>query len=157
MSKNNVQGGMPLGTSLLIVVFIILCLVTFATLSFVSSNADNELSISTGRYVNEYYYADALAQEELKKIDDSISSIIHNSINSTTFYNEAKTALSSNYVIKSASDIGLGEGLIIEYQTDINDNQNLVSTIHLKGYSVGKLEYEIISWKTENKEASDNQ
>ncbi len=150
MEKNKIQGGMPLGTSLLIVVFIILCLVTFATLSFVSSNADNELSISTGTYIEEYYAADSLAQAEIKKINDLILPLSTGTVTPAAFFASSTALLGDTYDVFPANSIGLGEGIIVEFQTNINETQNLMSSIHIMVSETNTPIYEIISWKTEN-------
>ena len=68
MSKRQ-NMGLGVGGSSLLMVFIIVCLTTFATLSLVSANADEKLSIKTAQAVSAYYQADGRAVERLQQID----------------------------------------------------------------------------------------
>ena len=68
MSKKQ-NMGLGVGGSSLLMVFIIVCLTTFATLSLVSANADDKLSVKTAQAVSAYYAADGRAVERLYQID----------------------------------------------------------------------------------------
>ena len=46
--KKKTRIGLNIGTSSILLVFVLLCMVTFAVLSFVSANADYKLSRSLG-------------------------------------------------------------------------------------------------------------
>ena len=61
--------GLGVGGSSLLMVFIIVCLTTFATLSLVSANADDKLSRKTAEAASAYYDADSRAVERLAAID----------------------------------------------------------------------------------------
>lgn len=67
--KNRQKAGLGVGGSSLLMVFIIVCLTTFATLSLVSANADDKLSVKTAEAVSAYYAADGRAVERLQTID----------------------------------------------------------------------------------------
>ena len=63
------KAGLGVGGSSLLMVFIIVCLTTFATLSLVSANADDKLSIKTAETVSAYYDADGRAAERVQAIE----------------------------------------------------------------------------------------
>lgn len=68
MKKQKSGFGISVGSSSILVVFVVLCLTTFATLSLVSANADYRLSRKTADAVNEYYEAEIQANEHLAAI-----------------------------------------------------------------------------------------
>lgn len=57
--------GLNIGASSILVVFILLCLVTFSVLSLVSANADYKLSKKIADHTQDYYIAVSKAQEQL--------------------------------------------------------------------------------------------
>ena len=61
-----------MGTSLLLVVFIVICLIVFATLSLSSSLRDQKYSDQAVLKTENYYLAYSKAQKQLKKIDQAI-------------------------------------------------------------------------------------
>ena len=72
--KDRQKAGLGVGGSSLLMVFIIVCLTTFATLSLVSANADDKLSIKTAETISAYYDADSRAVERLQAIDALLAS-----------------------------------------------------------------------------------
>lgn len=69
MSKRSGSFGLGTGGASILVIFVLLCLTTFATLSIVSANADYKLTQRNAQAVQEYYAADLLAGERLAQID----------------------------------------------------------------------------------------
>lgn len=63
------------GASFLLVIFTVLCLVTFATLSVVSANADKKLAQSTIDSTTAYYAACSQAEEGLAALDDTLAGL----------------------------------------------------------------------------------
>jgi len=63
------------GASFLLVIFTVLCLVTFATLSVVSANADKKLAQSTTDNTTAYYAACSQAEEGLAALDDALAAL----------------------------------------------------------------------------------
>lgn len=66
------KNGINVGTSSILMIFVLLCLTAFATLSMVSANADYKLAQKTARSVSLYYEADARAQEMLARVEDTL-------------------------------------------------------------------------------------
>lgn len=67
------------GISLILLVFILLCLLTFAVLSLTSANADLRLSKKTAERISEYYAAESAAGRILKDIDGLLLEQYNNS------------------------------------------------------------------------------
>jgi len=61
--------GINVGGSSILVIFVLLCLTTFATLSMVSASADYKLTQKTVLAATSYYNADAAAEAILAQID----------------------------------------------------------------------------------------
>ena len=55
----------PIGSASIVMVFVAVCLTTFASLSLVSAKADLKLSEKTAQAVQKYYQADSLAAREV--------------------------------------------------------------------------------------------
>lgn len=63
--KNRKAPFVQIGIPSLLVIFILLCLVTFAALSYVTAANDYSLSQKTAERISDYYAADAKARETL--------------------------------------------------------------------------------------------
>lgn len=70
--KKKTRIGLNIGTSSILLVFVLLCMVTFAILSFVSANADYKLSSSLGERTSAYYEASNLAEQQLNAIHQQL-------------------------------------------------------------------------------------
>ena len=64
--------GVNIGTSSLLLVFVILCLISFATLSIVSADADKKLGDKVIERTSGYYNACNEANERLMTIDETL-------------------------------------------------------------------------------------
>ncbi len=71
LKKKGPQIGLNIGASSILVVFIVLCLVTFAVLSLVSANADYKLSKRVADRTTSYYLATSEAQKQLGEMADA--------------------------------------------------------------------------------------
>ena len=71
--KQKFTAGMNVGSSSILVTFVLLCLVTFAALSFVSAKTDNDLTVQTAERITAYYSADSIAEVNLANIDSLLS------------------------------------------------------------------------------------
>ena len=78
------------GLSLLLLIFLSLCLVTFSLLSVSESSADRKLSEKAAQHTTDYYHALSEANEILAKIDDVLSGYLKDTASSDT---PAKTYL----------------------------------------------------------------
>ena len=70
---NKKSYGINIGFSFILVIFVILCLVSFATLSVVSANADYKLSTKLADRTTAYYTACNKAYEQLATIEANSS------------------------------------------------------------------------------------
>ncbi|MDR0963406.1 MAG: hypothetical protein LBM60_02175 [Clostridium sp.] len=114
------KGGIRLsvGGSSILVIFVILTLTTFATLSLVSANADYNLSRKAMSAATEYYAADSQAEEMLMRIDTALAKITSGS----SFLEEAEAVISAMDGVSTARD---GDSLLATYTIPVNDGQEL--------------------------------
>lgn len=82
-----------IGTSLMLVIFLVLCMVIFAALSFSSALRDHNNSIKTAERTTLYYEANNLAEEKLAEID-------------AVLQNSKTRHLSSHELMQTLQDIG---------------------------------------------------
>lgn len=69
--NNRRRAGLSLGTSTILVTFVLLCITTFATMSLISANADHKLTVKQAEGMADYYAADADAEKRLGQIRDA--------------------------------------------------------------------------------------
>ena len=77
-----------IGFSTIIMVFIMICLVTFATLSVLTAHSDYRLSEKLAEKTTAYYRADATAKDMLKAIDTELFRIYVESENSKEYFEQ---------------------------------------------------------------------
>lgn len=132
-----------IGSVSLLMVFIVLCLVTFATLSLSSATSDYRFSQNIATHNTQYYDASNKASLQLKEIDKLLLTAYQT--NSSDYFNAAAK------LIQSESDLTAEFSLknsTITYQETVNDNRSLkvVLTLNKPGnFSNGF--YRITSWQ----------
>ncbi|MEG1869873.1 MAG: hypothetical protein RR205_03380 [Oscillospiraceae bacterium] len=114
------------GTTPILVIFVLLCLTTFATLSMVSANADLKLTSRASAASAAYYTADATAQEKLSEID----TILMNT--PTTKPKDEYFALCTS-VLKTLPGISVpnGKEITVNYQIPIDENRVLEVSLEI--------------------------
>lgn len=138
------------GTSLMLVVFMILCLTAFATLSLSSAIRDYEYSKKAADKTSDYYKADAAAGCRLAEIDTILKE--------TAQANQASGASPSymEQVLDRLQDEKLFDTLTdedssnpqITYNVPVNERQSLRVTLALNTPDTsGDRLYRIVQWK----------
>lgn len=132
------------GGSSILVVFILLCLTTFATLSLASANADKKLTDKAALAVTQYYDADSRAEEILSVVDGCLFHAMTGAEDKAA-YLSAIESLISNIDTPVALD-----GDLISYSVLVNDDQRLEVTLKvLYPADTGGL-FERVEWKVVN-------
>lgn len=142
----NKMKGNSIGISLILVVFILLCLITFGTLSYLLSSADNDMSITTAENVIDFYEADMLAQEKLQILDGVLEGIYEESKSREAYLDEIEESLEIEDIV--SLEICDGDIYLI-FQTTVSDVEILLSEIEIC-YPVEEQYYRIESWTLEN-------
>ena len=73
--KSGPEFHVNVGSSSILLIFVILCLISFATLSIVSANADAKLSRRVVERTTAYYEACNQAQTDIANIDDTLAAV----------------------------------------------------------------------------------
>lgn len=132
-SSKKKQFGMNIGSALILLVFVILCLVSFAVLSIVSANADSKLSSRVLERTTAYYDACNQAEQSLAGIDKILQRIYASSESEEAYF----------------ASVGHGKSYVIP----ISDLQSLQVTIEiLYPLSADDTFYRITAWQVLNTE-----
>lgn len=122
--QKRIMPGMSVGSSSILVTFVLLCLVTFAALSFVSAKADKKLSTQTANRIKAYYEATSTAEFQLANIDAQLSSFAKKNSEEDYFTN-LESLFSDNEMYEIIRDEENPENVLIHYEIDSLDNQKL--------------------------------
>ena len=144
MKKYNYLG-IPVGTSLLIVVMMLISMVAFSTISFVSANRDYKLSEDIAISTQEFYNADCIAQEKLMIIDETLHELYKNSSSQEDYFKKVIEYPWEHNISKSKDN---DNGIYIAYNVNVNDKEQLRCKIKVQ-YPKSVEALEIISWKLE--------
>jgi len=128
MSKNSKKfnSGINVGSSSILVTFVLLCLVTFAALSFVSARADQNLTKQTADRTSHYYEADSAAEIMLANTDSQLK-MLAESTTENEYFDEIDSVFSDNDMYTVT---GNGSDKYIHY--DIASGDDLKLSITLK-------------------------
>jgi hypothetical protein len=97
--------GVNIGSSSILLIFVILCLVSFAVLSIVSANADKKLSARVADRAADYYEACNKAEEVLSTIDDELLNAYNNSSGREEYFDTVGVSRSYTISINDSQDL----------------------------------------------------
>ncbi len=152
--KTNVSVGM--GGTLIVTVFMVLCLMIFAALSFTTAYSDLKLSNKVQEITLDYYSIQGKAEEKLSEISDVLFDINTkaledclieklSSIEGITLQNAEKASLSSNEEVSLIHN----DNLLVQYEVLGERNQKISVELNILGDS-NKYYYEIVAWNLSN-------
>lgn len=142
---NGKQGGFGIGIGgiSILAVFVVLCLTTLATLSFVTAQADLRLAEKTAAAQQQYYAADAQAEHILADILADI---------------KGNSGYEAELVKKGFSVVQRGSTALVAYTADMGESRELSVQIGIaldgSGTPTGEWTKEI--WQTQMKEGADS-
>ncbi|MCL1989177.1 MAG: hypothetical protein FWG64_14580 [Firmicutes bacterium] len=124
-------GSVNIGGSSILVIFVLLCLTTFATLAMVSATANHRIALRTVEASNAYYLADSQAEEILAQINFIVTS--ENDDNIVQQRLLALGAVLEENIISYS--VPIDDVLRIDVKLEmINDNLRIVSWIMVADY-----------------------
>ncbi|MCR5735892.1 MAG: hypothetical protein K6G22_14925 [Lachnospiraceae bacterium] len=129
-----VTGGMNVGTSSVLSAFVILCLVTFAGLSFLSANTDNLLSRQSAAKTKEYYNTCADADTRLAELEKDLKDIAKESSDESDYFKKISDRYSSDKFYEYSEE---DDEKTISYILSVNERQNLHVKIKLNYPGLG--------------------
>ncbi len=107
MRTNKQRFNLNVGTSSILFIFVILCLVSFAVLSLVSALSDYRLSKDVADNATEYYTACNLAQEQLAEVDEHLSSLYDSGISRVGYFEKTGQTRSFAYPISDYQSLNV--------------------------------------------------
>lgn len=145
--KKKLTGGINVGTSSILVTFVLLCLVTFAALSFLSANSDYKLSKQSAERTTQYYAANSMAEYYLADIEGRLIK----SLEYTSSEGEYIDNIPSLFADNNSLIINSEEDTTISFDVPVNDTQNLhvMLSVNYPDDSDDAL-FHITNWQTQN-------
>lgn len=138
-----------IGGSLIIVIFVVLCLTIFSVLSFTTAYSDLKLSRKTEQITVDYYDIHGRAEEKLSEISDKMMEYKSNSSDGFSRFMEEKIGEIDG--ITSVENDDKVFKICFEVVGDKNQKINASLDIYYDE-SLGKAAYDIISWNLSNVE-----
>ncbi len=136
-ARRKIRMGVNVGSSSILLIFVILCLVSFATLSLVSANADSRLSRRILDRTTDYYNACNVAEAHIAELDRQLAEAYADSYSLTEYFEKT-------------------DGLDFSITVKISDTQALqVSVEPIYPVQDDQGFYRITSWKVVNTEEYD--
>lgn len=147
-----------IGFSTILMVFTMLCLVTFATLSLLTANADYRLSKKVAAKTEDYYEADLLAREYLLQMDEALEELYQNDAGQDAFCQEALKRLQEMPMPQGITKSSVSDENSYGFEIDINDAQTLSVVLELQEpQSDTDCFYTIKQWKTTIMRSEENE
>ncbi len=119
-SKNKLSFGLNIGSSSILLIFVLLCLISFATLAIISAKADSKLSRKVLDRTTAYYNACNEAEIALSNIDNTLVNIYANSANAEEYF--AKVGHNKSFIIPISDLQSLHVNIEILYPETDNDS-----------------------------------
>ena len=122
---------MNIGSSSILLVFVILCLVSFAVLSIVSANADSKLSARVLERTTAYYTACNQAEQSLAGMDNTLRRVYETSDSEDAYY--ASVGHGKSYVIPISDLQSLQVTIEVLYPASADDTfyRRIAITFHI--------------------------
>ena len=141
-----------IGFSSIVMVFIMICLVTFATLSVLTAHSDYRLSQKVADKTTAYYVADAVAREAMAAIDEKLYTIYCLASTADEYYDSIESLELLKELPSGVSDITieLTDTLpFITYQVPVSDVQTLHVSLKINYPQTGSECFStILRWQT---------
>lgn len=120
--KKKHTGGINIGTSSILVTFVLLALVTFAALSYLSAKSDYTLSKEAADRTASFYDANRMAEIYLANIEGLLAKHNEKSQNADEYYDGIEKLFADNDRITVE---GEGENTTLSYSVAVTNGQNL--------------------------------
>lgn len=159
MKKKNKSSFINIGFSSIVMVFIMICLVTFATLSVLTAHSDYRLSQKMADKTTAYYKADAIARDMVELLDNQLFDIYLEG-SASDHFSEAVAA--TDFSAHAPSDIhnitlhNVEDNTMISYEVPISEVQTLHVTLQINfPLAEGECFTTITRWQTVTENAPD--
>ena len=129
MSAKTNRVNLNLGTSSLLLIFVVLSLVSFAVLSLSSALSDKKLTDKTVNRNIAYYEACNLAQEKIAQLDNSFVEAYRSSSDADSYYKACET-IDTDILIPVSDYQGLH--VVVEPNYPVNDEDRFCNIVSWK-------------------------
>lgn len=143
--KDNNKQRIQIGVSSLVLIFTVLCLVVFGTLSLASAKADYRLAEKNQQSVQAYYKVDAEGEKLKGQVDRKLGELALQAASPDQFQDLVKAAFQEAYDQENGC---------IKYTVDTDTEQFLSIQLRLKSFeemSPKGENFTVISWNIQNK------
>jgi hypothetical protein len=143
------KGGVNVGTSSVLVSFVLLCMVSFAALTYLSAHSDYTLSQQTAQRTTEYYEANRMAELYMANIEGLLSKSLKSCSNAGDYYSSIPALFADNDMILVSNEEKRDNPVTISYTVPINESLELDITLkaHYPDDDDASL-FSIESWNT---------
>ena len=142
MKKKTSRPLLTTGTSTLLLIFVSLCLLTFAVLSLLSARADRNLSRKSAERTSAYYKACNQAEDRLGETDQMLEKLWQETAGEKAYFQAVREAF---------EDMDFDEeNHTLSFSVPLTDTQVLAITLKLQTPEPGSAFYTITGWKTVN-------
>ena len=124
--KSSKNYTMNIGTSSVLLIFFVLCLVSFAALSLSSALADKKLTNRSEEKTTSYYQACSIAADRLSEIDNELKEAYDKGMSETEYYD--KFGHTINFSITISDSQSLYIELDVNYPANTGDTYYTVAT-----------------------------
>ena len=142
------SGGINIGTSSILVTFVLLALVTFAALSYMSARSDYVLSKEAADRTASYYDANRMAEIYLANIEALLSKHLNSCADSKEFYDGVEDLFSDNEKIEVSDSANGGKRLSYTIAITSGQNLNVGLIVHYPDVTDDRL-FMIDKWTTD--------
>lgn len=143
MKKEKNTDGFPnIGLSSLLIIFLIVCMTTFALLALSTAKSDYTLSEKFAGHRTDYYTASSKAEEILSQIDSTLEADLNTVISQTAF-------TINDTVISVIADEDFP---LLTYTVPMENNQFLSVKIQVTDPASSEHYYKILEWKVSEKQ-----
>lgn len=132
------------GTASILLIFVLLCLLTFSVLSIVSAKANEKVSLKNAERTTAYYKAENRANDVLYKISDCLSSTAKTT-DETLFFQIVRQQLNGS------DGITFPDVDTLTYHVPVTDSQDLFVSLSLSYQPLENgTHYQIDAWNVES-------
>lgn len=139
MKKKTSRPLLTTGMSTLLLIFVSLCLLTFAVLSLLSARADRNLIRKTAERTSAYYEACNQAEDRLGETDQMLEKLWQETASEKAYFQAVREAFED-----------IEENHTLSFSVPLTDTQVLAITLKLQTPEPGSTFYTITGWKTVN-------
>ena len=123
------KGGVNVGTSSVLVSFVLLCMVSFAALTYLSAHSDYNLSLQTAERTTQYYEANRMAELYMANIEGLLSKTAKDCSNAGDYYSSIPGLFDDNDQIIVSEEENRDNPVTLSYTVPMNESLQLNVTL----------------------------